>query len=437
MASALVLKLGRLLNRPPLAVELLPGDGSEWFTADTPPEAAEHAPFLFVDGHLGVPLKVAYKAYLESIPIFKRCRTSLLRQRTSTSHPHSLEAGDLQDLLASSAVLLLANPAHQSALNARCRLVQLGNLEAADELKFVTALLTLRDGAKQSNLWHHRRWLLRRIHSSSQLANDARNHSAGDRGHSQDGEDSLLGISLDAGAFSAEFGIAEQACEIYPRNYYAWTHRYLCTEALVICLGQHSAGSQDSKARLADVWQVERRRSREWIERHVSDYSAMQYANRLESLHHGLENTVLGSLGSSREPPDKVEEPASHHAWHLVQAFPAHESLWLYLRGALFLHFTGPDAHDPGTEPSGRVLKEAKAFAERLLSDENGVGTVSSVSPGERALVRNHAVRFLSWVLWQERGISVDGETVRRVSAAAASEDVANLQAFLQSGRNA
>ncbi|KAH9889517.1 hypothetical protein C8Q73DRAFT_707970 [Cubamyces lactineus] len=437
MSSTVVMKLGDLLDRPPLAIELLPGDGSEWFTAETPPEAAQHAPFLFVDGHLGVPQKVAYKAYLQSVSNLRQCRTPLSKGAAlSTSRPElqSLEARDLQDLLASSAVLLLANPAHQSALNARCRLVQLGALDAAHELKFVTALLTLRDGAKQSILWHHRRWLLRRIHSSSQRTECTGNHSATDSGDSQDGEDSLLGISLDAGTFSAEFATAAQTCEVYPRNYYAWTHRYLCAEALAVRLKQHSAGSQDGKVELAGVWKEERTRIREWIERHVSDYSAMQYACRLESLDRKLSGLESGRSGSPCESPDKGEGTAREHAWQLVQAFPAHESLWLYLRGALCLHFAEPRAHDTGTEPSGRILKEAKAFAERLLNDENGVGTVSSVSPGERALVKNHAVRFLSWVLWQEREIGVDGETVRRISAAAEGECVADLRVYLQSG---
>ncbi|KAI0653987.1 hypothetical protein C8Q70DRAFT_1031460 [Cubamyces menziesii] len=433
--STLMLKLSDLLNRPPLAIELLPGDGSEWFTAETPPEAAQHAPFLFVDGHLGVPQKAAYKAYLESITIFRRCRTRLSRATslsTSRRESQSLEANDLQDLLASSAVLLLANPAHQSALNARCRLVQLGALDAAHQLKFVTALLTLRDGAKQSILWHHRRWLLR--HSLPEHTDKTGHQSATGSSHSQDRADSLLGIPLDASAFSAEFAAAAQACEIYPRNYYAWTHRYLCAEALSILLEQYSADSQDRKAGLTDVWKEERARIREWIDRHISDYSAMQYACRFESLGRKLRRELEWS-DSPCEPPEKDERPAGEHAWQLVQAFPTHESLWLYLRGALFLHLTGSETHDTETEPSGRMLKETKAFAERFLSDENGVGIVSSVSPGERALVKNHAVRFLSWVLWQERKISMDGETVRRVAAVAEGALVADLRVYLRSGQ--
>ena len=59
-------------------------------------------PFLFVDNNLGVPHKLAYKAYLEAVARFRAVRPP--HNASDCSRNHSAE------LLASSAVLLLVNP---------------------------------------------------------------------------------------------------------------------------------------------------------------------------------------------------------------------------------------------------------------------------------------------------------------------------------------
>ncbi|KAH9856025.1 hypothetical protein C2E23DRAFT_882766 [Lenzites betulinus] len=400
--SASTVKLGKLLATPPVTIEILPGDGSEWFAEGMPAEGSRHAPFLFVEGNLGVPKKIAYKAYLDSIPTFRRCRERLrstfAAMHGSSSRPKAVADADAADTLESTSILLLVNPAHQSALNARKRLVQDGTRDAMDELRFVSALVTLHEGAKQSILWHHRRWLLRRIYPASNSPCFQRMKSNSDT--TDDGGNSLQGLVLDADAFRTELSVAAQACELYPRNYHAWAHRYLCVDALAALL-RGGTGRPDPAPGLMAVWEEEEVHIRGWIERHVSDYSAMQYSCRVEVLVYGLREGNLVTAGTMEGTLAGGRENACEHAWSLVQVYPSHESLWLYLRGALSLPFQ-QDAPCPDawvSDGSKRVMEDSCAFARKLLVDKKVEGN-ASVPPSEHIasqLLSRNASQFLSF----------------------------------------
>ncbi|KAI0665662.1 hypothetical protein C8Q78DRAFT_985847, partial [Trametes maxima] len=404
-----------------------------------------------LEGNLGVPQKLAYKAFLDSVPVFRRCRARLRAHYLSPAPKAHLNT---EDTLASSAVLLLVSPAHGSALNARRRLVQDGALEAERELRFVAALLTLREGAKQSGLWHHRRWLLRRVFPSPARPRNGEEDAgeAGWGGPRGDGEDALWGVGVSPEGFRTEFAVVQRACGVYPRNYHAWAHRYLCAEALAAALGGGGVADADGdmgiRAVFAEVWREERARVRAWIERHVADYSAVQYACRLDGLRvefglrlfPKLEGDLMVDVGTTVRPgegegEEEEEEESCAHAWALVNAYPAHESLWLYLRGALAqaLGPFGGESQRRRDAEARHVLEEARAFAGDVLSGgKEGEG--ASVLGGERGLVRSHAVRFLGWLLWTEGRLVVDGPVVRRIAAAAGGERTSDLLAYLQAG---
>ncbi|KAI0629049.1 hypothetical protein C8Q77DRAFT_1161689 [Trametes polyzona] len=434
--SGLAEKLGQLLSIPPIAIELLPGDSSEWIGASgLPPEATRYAPFLFFEGNLGVLQKLAYKAYLKSVPKFTACREQI-RATLPGKGPGSSTIPDLvvdldpnlvRTTLESSAILLLVNPAHESALNARKRLVACGAHDAAHELRFVSALLTLREGAKQSVLWRHRRWLLRRLYPPTVLPHSGqpehfthrRNNRTEDRRSGESEEDTLRGAALDADAFRAEFAAVAQACEVYPRNYHGWAHRYLCAEALSAALRGGAGAAADA---LREVWREEEAYIRRWIERHVSDYSAMQYACRLEQeLNRGGRGTgsgsaLVASLDVGRPTHAEEGETVCEHALALVKAYPTHESLWLYLRGALSPTFIASST-TPAAELCRRTREEARAFAEGILSGEReGVTVTSDALPGKDELsTRGHAARFNAWLLWKEGRIYLDEGVVRGI----------------------
>jgi protein prenyltransferase alpha subunit repeat containing protein 1 len=274
-----------------------------------------------VDGHLGVPKKVLYAAYLAAARRF---------------------AADRDALLGLSGVLLLGNPAHETALHARQRAVLSGEFNAAQELAFGALLLGgLKDAAKQAGLWHYRRVLLRRLHPGG-----------------QPGEEPAF--VLDPEAWAAERALLERACELYPRNYYAWMHRAICVRAAALHLKELSntgAGGAASTL-LAD----EIAAARAWLERHVGDASAV---------HHLL---LLAGLLQSPPDDDTKTEPARAHALGLVRAYPSHEALWLYLRGAL-AHSSSRCAADGDVE---LALAAAEADADREA--------------------RRHAARFRAWI---------------------------------------
>ncbi len=209
-----------------------------------------------------------------------------------------------------------------------------------------------------------------------------------------DGEDSLCGLGLDSDVLSTEFAIVERACEVYPRNYHAWAHRYLCAEALATALrGDASPG-------LMEAWWQEKDRIREWIVRHVSDYSATQYACLLEDLERRLNASgqliTATPVGHTQENTPEERESLVEHAWTLVQAYLSHESLWLYLRGALRLSFSH-DGLRLDSDTCGRVRNEACALAQWFLND-GSADHGGSVLHEEHALVRRHAARLLAWL---------------------------------------
>jgi len=254
------------------------------------PESTPTYPFLFAEGNLGVPQKALYKAYLVAVRAYFGLRNE---SRKSAAPPQ--QSNQLDRL---TRVVLLANPAHQTALNTRKRLVQNLTVDPYYELNLSASFLSCRECAKESILWHHRRWLLGVIHKVPTTA----------------GADSIP-ETVPPDALEAEFVRASAACHVYPRNYHAWAHRRFCAKALV-------ASQQSGALSNPSVLTKEYQRTLKWIESHISDYSAMNYATNLERM-------LVG--GILAEPC----LPAKEHATLLLQSYPDRESLWMYLRSSV------------------------------------------------------------------------------------------------------
>ncbi|EJD54997.1 protein prenylyltransferase [Auricularia subglabra TFB-10046 SS5] len=222
-----------------------------------------HAPFIFIDGHLGVPKKALYQAYLDACRVF------------------GAPGGDI---LRATAVILLANPAHSTALNARKKLVMKAQRDPRLELVYTASLLSEQQASKSSFLWHHRRWLLHSLYTT-------------DKAPFSDDLEARNDIPRDV--LQSELELAERACEVYPRNYFAWKHRRYCAR------------------HLADLTQ-ELDTIHNWLDRHVSDYSAV---------HHVCTIVRPGA-------PAGLVTKNFDHALSLVAAYPGHETLWLFLRTA-------------------------------------------------------------------------------------------------------
>ncbi|KAF8908021.1 hypothetical protein CPB85DRAFT_1436282 [Mucidula mucida] len=311
-SMALLHTLSDALCKPLKSVEILPGGFEQWSEAGITNEF----PFLLSDGHLGVPQKILYKLYVPVSSLFMESR----------------RCNDVRNLLASTSIILLANSAHQTALNARKRLVKSGHLDAQSELSLFAAFMTgCRDCAKQSMVWHHRRWMLHHLSSSSQVFHDL--------------EYDLLDISVEK--IRAELQLLSVCCESYPRNYYAWVHRTYCMDLLQKHVVANTPKSQELLIEdFASLLQ--------WIDCHLSDYTAMHHLCKVVSLFQilGCETIQFRTL--------------FNHAVSLISSYPEHEALWMYLRLVLCL-VPLEQRHEMVTEITASALG-AREEDKRLIS---------------------------------------------------------------------
>jgi protein prenyltransferase alpha subunit repeat containing protein 1 len=269
-----------------------------------PPEALLYSPCVLLDGHLGVPQRALYAAYSYASTIW------------ASSTP----------ILSVSSVLLLANPAHRTALNARKRALLDKILQGDDELRFMALLLSgIKDASKQDMLWHHRRWVLSRLYPPPATSPTPTNGL----------DESFFAPSREV--WRSEMTLINRACELYPRNYHAWTHRTLCMRSIV-------RGPQ-----LADLFEEEVTFIQRWIEQHVSDASAVHHIAQVASLSTFKFESGLESSHELSDGPLSLHV----HATSLVQSYPNHEALWTYLRFAIALLPTAKSS-----EARSGVMKE-------------------------------------------------------------------------------
>ncbi|KAJ3936767.1 MAG: hypothetical protein NXY57DRAFT_930965 [Lentinula lateritia] len=267
-------------------VEVLPGTIDQWQT-----DLA--IPFLLVDGHLGLPQKLLYKL----LP----CALSLLKQFRLSSSRSSPSSQETASLLEASSIILLANPAHQTALNQRKRLILAAHWSVKQELDFSTLLLSSsREASKQSILWDHRRWLFQTeyIHN---------------RDHPR---------LIPAPLLEKELGVILRGCESYPRNYYAWAHWEYCLDKL------YEGCAKDE----GDYFPIVTRASNQllrWMEHHLSDYSAAHHLCRLVHRFYGLTKTH-----EEMSDVDLSFDQLSKQAISLLSRYADHEALWMYLRAS-------------------------------------------------------------------------------------------------------
>lgn len=147
--------------------------------------------------------KVQLDCNAVGIPKVRLVQAFIHARSVFTAHPE----GDQEDLmLRATAVMLLLDPEHLTAANARKRLVSVEGPDAERRLwrekLFVDSLLTsyLHRHSKSPTLWSHRRWLLERMKKRGQAVDPV-----------EDLRDRVF-----------------FAAERHARNYYAWGHaRYM------------------------------------------------------------------------------------------------------------------------------------------------------------------------------------------------------------------
>ncbi|KAJ3800268.1 hypothetical protein GGU11DRAFT_773802 [Lentinula aff. detonsa] len=274
------------LNSSLDTAEVLPGTIEQWQTNPA-------VPFLLVEKHLGLPQKLLYKIYPCALSLLKRFRSSSLMD------PSSREANAL---LEASSIILFTNPAHQSALNQRKRLILAGCWSVKQELSFSKLLLSSsRVASKQSILWDHRRWLFEFEYIN---------------GRNRPG---LIPTTM----LQNEVELILQSCESYPRNYYAWAHWEFCMDGCrEACTSSRTEQLDYFRVVIFAFGQLLR-----WMEYHISDHTAAHHLCRLVSRFHALE-TVQGQLSDINFTFSRLSEQAVS----LLTRYADHEALWMYLR---------------------------------------------------------------------------------------------------------
>jgi len=265
-------------------------------------------PFILVEGNLGMPKKVIYSLYLAA---------SAIKWRSAGS----------RDTIAATTVILILNPAHQSALNARKRLILGGNLTAERELVVTELLLRgLTECAKQSMVWDHRRWCLNQIYGPL---------GPGVSVPSLQGwatpEEAQFFPKISPVAIRRELDLIHYTCETYPRNYHAWTHWHWLIDSThaSIYISEDAIKHEGFPAIIVEAVV----RVRNWTDLHPSDFSAMHQLCQSQVLIDHLDN--IGVFKNHEiEKKLSLSKPVDH-VLGLIRAYPTHESLWMYLRISL------------------------------------------------------------------------------------------------------
>lgn len=301
---------------PRNSIEILPGGIEDWTTPSNvsgPSSTSNiHSPFLYLEGNLGIPKKALYSLYMVAIVLFDASKS-------------------MHDICqASSSIIILTNPAHQSALNARKTLVQNGYISPDKELAFTQALLFASgDCAKQSILWDHRRWLFRKIYPPIQSMVVAQPPPYSTRKWtSAQGLEPFPLISL--GDIRKEFDIIRGACDIYPRNYHAWTHWHFVVDVVYVLLSTYKECPHHLDV-LADEFITLHR----WVNVHVSDHTAIHHLCNISQVFHDLESRYPLRLVEKLFGVSSPNFFLAEHALTLTLSYPSHESLWMYMRRAV------------------------------------------------------------------------------------------------------
>ncbi|KAE9408747.1 hypothetical protein BT96DRAFT_913868 [Gymnopus androsaceus JB14] len=297
-----------ILNSSPSSVEILPGSVEQWQTDPA-------APFLFTDGHLGVPQKLLYRLYPCALDIFRKSRLS----NSSSSSPKSL--------LEASSIILLANPAHQTALHERKRLVLAAHLSVEKELDFTTLLLSSsRDASKQSIIWDHRRWLFQTgTLKMPPILYDQRYQRPCSRKNS---------VSF------------YKVPSVYSRNYYAWAHWDWCCETL------YTLRTPQNEDEYLPVVAEAFLHLLQWMEHHLSDYTAAFHLCNLVRRFHKLE--YIQQLPDVEMTFERLFEQAVS----LVARYPDHEALWMYLRAVWTIGGLGDNLNSIASLPACKYREQ-------------------------------------------------------------------------------
>lgn len=296
---------------------------------------------LIEEDTIGVPRRSLRKAYLFARQLFFK--------ELEKPSPNS------ETILGASAVLLLYEPEHLTAANARKRLL-LG-LEKQSETEFNEAVKKefwllntlfqspLNRHTKSPTLWGHRRWLMQKIPRQTRM----------------EIEKEIIEVIF-------------SAAQIHPKNYYAWDYMRWWVDRYPDLLSNFDRGVQSQPASVNIAEMHFPSLIQDWCLKHPSDTSGWSFLLRILTSH---ATTAFISTGIAEQVLDTV-----------VSLKLRNESLWLFLRTLMASKYVTSDmrkaylaevnfiAQSESERPSSRLL------AETLLKSSEmwvGDGTITLV----------------------------------------------------------
>jgi protein prenyltransferase alpha subunit repeat containing protein 1 len=264
-----------------------------------------------------VPHKVAHRLYIDAANFPRR------------EEACAWDEAEVSTVLQKTAIILIVNPAHQTALNTRKTLINQRRYAADKELRFAELLLRgIKACAKESALWTHRRWCLHYIHGPIS------DHT--DTAHTPSLAQSPLAPFLPPEAVPCEFATVKEAVTIYPRSYHAWAHWRYVFDLSCALIASTSAPIEERQA-YSKVVVEEFRGLRKWIETHTTDTSAVHHlVTSLPSLWGLTSSNSVSSDARESMATESSPSKLAKEAWCLLSAFQPHrETNWIYLRSLL------------------------------------------------------------------------------------------------------
>eukprot|EP00455_Lapot_gusevi_P004665 TRINITY_DN11922_c0_g1_i2.p1 TRINITY_DN11922_c0_g1~~TRINITY_DN11922_c0_g1_i2.p1 ORF type:complete len:443 (-),score=45.40 TRINITY_DN11922_c0_g1_i2:41-1297(-) len=265
--------------------------------------------FLLKDHKLGIAFGCIPLVYSHAHALFLP-----LRQKVMNMGVSSCSLSEISDLVRSTRSMLLINADNYTAWNIRKQIIEAGHQTELQEIKFLNLVFTKHP--KSGEGWAHRRWLLRRIPGFSSSPSPAR--------ASAELRESLL---------EGELRVCERVAEIYPKNYFAWSHRHWLVQSIM--------------ERRLEIFQQELERLKRWSNLHVSDHSGFHHRQvtllellELCPVHNSLARVPFHHRQAPHLPRPSESKCHACSLWRqefdylnvLLDHYPGHESIWHHRR---------------------------------------------------------------------------------------------------------
>ena len=274
------------------------------------------------------------------------------------------------------------------------------------ELKFLDLLFTTH--SKAHNAWAHRKWICYRI-VRDKISWNIRSTTTEDQWY-----------LLQPWA-QREIDLCTNVAEQFPKNYFAWAHRYY----VISILFNH--WPNDGKKYLSDVSVAGSLRSflagevmfiEQWLATHVSDHAAAHYGTEALRLHltHGFRSgagVLRKKTGTAMEWALAVAEGILITSRHLIRKYSNHEVIWNWRRhvGLIFMDIICGEfgteilVGDEAEEALNRFLQVHiyEVYNSIANGDSNDDAYKPKIKPEEeeKRWTKIHSLTYLLWLLDQ------------------------------------